>query len=102
RYVNAQCPWQQAGWPAGIDQEGSGELHFLAQALAAGLPAAALFECSNFGLIQVGHAGRLRFFDEELVEMFAEPVRVADLIARAGGDEQFIRMIGARPELAAP
>src|SRR5438876_10761925 len=44
--------------------------------------------------VEVLHAQRLGFLDQKLIKIRPVPMRICDLIMRAGGYEQFVVMIG--------
>ena len=52
----------------------------------------------NLGAVVVGDAERLRFREQEMIDVLAEPVRVGRVVGRVGADQQFVGAVGARRE----
>ena len=82
---------QPAARPGGIDHEPGAKPHRLAIALSAKRHAVRLLvETRQLGLVKIIDADPLRLLDQVVVEVGAKPMRVSDLIARTGGDEQLV------------
>src|SRR5207247_3680709 len=82
---------QKTAWPAGIDDESSANRKSFPPTFTVELHALAVQRNSfDSRLVEIFHAERLRFANEEVVEVSAIPMRVRDFIARAGGDEQLV------------
>ena len=70
-------------------------------AIAHGVPAGGmLFQFSDGSIVEIGNALRDRFAGQELIEVRPQPMRVRIVIADAGRDQQFVRAIAARLEVA--
>ena len=82
---------QKTARPAGIHEESSDNRNTFSPTVTIELHAVAV-EGDGFEirLVEVFHAERLRFANEEVIEIRAIPMRVRDLIARAGGDQQLV------------
>src|SRR5436190_9515508 len=91
RLRQPQRSMQKTARPAGIDDESGANRNSFCSTLSFELHALAVERNSfEFRLVEIFHAERLRFANQEMVEVRAVPMRIRDFIARAGGDEQLI------------
>src|SRR6266699_3356712 len=82
---------QKTARPAGIDDESSANRNSFSPTFTLERDALAVEPNSfEFRLVEIFHAERLRFVNEEVVEVRAIPMRVRDFVARAGGHEQLV------------
>src|SRR5262249_8761191 len=76
---------QEATWSARVDDKAGAEANRTPAATAREHNAIARFvEAYEQGLVEVVDSGGLRFADQRVIEIGTIPVRVADLIERAG------------------
>ena len=80
--------------PAGVDDEARRDPESAAVAGALEHDAGVfLADAVHLRLVQVHRAVRLGVADERVIEVRPVPMRVADLVVRARGDEQLARMV---------
>src|SRR6185503_18148556 len=91
RLRQSQRSMQKTARPAGIDDESGANRNSFSSSLSFELRALAVERNGfEFRLVEIFHAERLRFANQEMVEVRAVPMRVRDFIARTGGDEQLV------------
>src|SRR5712671_4802243 len=82
---------QETARAAGIDEESSANRNSFVPTLTVDSRAMAVERNgSEVRLVQIFHAQRLGFANEEVVEVRAIPMRIGDFIARTGGHKQLV------------
>src|SRR2546429_2253901 len=86
---------QKPARPTRVHNESGAEPNFFPFAPAINLRAfTADYNALHLRLIEIFNAETLRFANEEMVEVRAIPVRVGNLVAWTGGDQELVTVIG--------
>jgi hypothetical protein len=93
RSVEAQRPREKPARTARVDNERCADVHVLALACAVNDGAiVAKRDAGEFGPVEIHDPGVRGLAHEVVVEVRPVPMRIADVVVRAGGDEQLARM----------
>ena len=87
----SKCAVQPTAWPSGIDHEAGVKPHWPAVSPTGKRHAILLLvEICQLGLIETLDAESLCLVDQVVIEVSSKPMRVGDLVARAGCNEKLV------------